>query len=315
MAFKILIVGYSQTGQLAQILNQIEHPLAESDRVKVTRVALESTRSFAFPWRFLDFFDVFPESVALDPPPNRLIETQGPFDLVILGYQPWFLSPSLPTTAFLQSKQAQNWLKDTPVITVVGCRNMWGQAHLKMQSMLEALQARHIDNVVLTDQGHSLATFVTTPRWLLTGKKQGVFGLPDAGISDQDIRCSQRFGHAIADWFARENRPPQSSILHGLQAVEANPGLLQSEKIGARSFAIWGKLIRKVGPPGSWQRKPVLVVYVLFLITMIVTVVPLTMLLKRLLRPLLQKKLTRMKQDFEAPSGSDNARMKAFPCR
>lgn len=103
-------------------------------------------------------------------------------------------------------------------------------------------------------------------------------------------------------------------LLSGLQAVKADSSLIQSEKVGYRSFRIWGKLLRKVGKPGAAARKPVLVVYLIFLILMIVTVVPVNMLLKRLLAPLLFKKQTQLQKHYELPSGSGIERMDEFQC-
>src|SRR5262249_34324299 len=42
------------------------------------------------------------------------------------------------------------------------------------------------DNVVLTDRG-GFSTFITTPYWILTGRKVGLFGLWTAGIAREDI--------------------------------------------------------------------------------------------------------------------------------
>jgi hypothetical protein len=40
------------------------------------------------------------------------------FDLIIFGYQVWYLTPSIPIISFLKSGFAENILKDTPVVTV-----------------------------------------------------------------------------------------------------------------------------------------------------------------------------------------------------
>jgi hypothetical protein len=233
------------------------------------------------------------------------------YDLVILGYQPWFLSPSLPTTAFLKSIEAKKILKNTPVITVIGCRNMWIQAQLKVVEMLDNIDAKLIDNVVLIDKGSSLATFITSPRWLLTGKKDSFWGLPKAGISKKDIQDSQRFGKAIL-LAMKENDNLNKSILFGLKAVKVNTGLLQSEKIGNRSFLVWGKLLRFIGQSGSWQRKPILFIYVVFLMIMIVTIVPLSLFIRFMTKPFLKNKMKQLEQQFEVPSGSNDSRMKTF---
>jgi hypothetical protein len=42
------------------------------------------------------------------------------YDLIIFGYQVWYLTPSIPIISFLKSGYAENILKDTPVVTVSG---------------------------------------------------------------------------------------------------------------------------------------------------------------------------------------------------
>ena len=99
---------------------------------------------------------------------------------------------SQPITAFLQSEQAKI-LKNTPVITLIGCRNMWLMAQEKMKKMLTALDANLIGNVVKTDKSNAWASFITTPAWMFSGKKRYFSWLPSAGISDADMQDMQRF--------------------------------------------------------------------------------------------------------------------------
>jgi len=314
---KVLVVQYSQTGQLSRIVSSISNPLMESDVVDVTTVTIEPAQAYPFPWDFFSFFDVFPESVYLDPPAIKDIDIDAnqDFDLIILAYQVWFLSPSLPITAFIKSETGNKLLKGKPVITVIGCRNMWVMAQQTMKTLLHEAGASLIDNIVLVDQGSALASFVTTPRWLFTGKKDAFSGFPAAGVSAQDIRRACRFGFAIVKGLASDQEKTDQPLLKGLQAVTADSGLIQSEKVGYRSFRIWGKLLRKVGKSGAVARKPVLVIYLVFLILMIVTVVPVNMLLKRILAPLLKKKQTQLQKQYELPSGSGAERMDEFECQ
>jgi hypothetical protein len=101
-------------------------------------------------------------------------------------------------------------------------------------------------------------------------------------------------------------------VLTGLQAACVDDRLIASERIGARSFSIWGRLVMRAGPQGAALRRIVLLLYVAFLVTMIVTVVPLTMLLRALLRPLLAHRLRQLKARFEQPSGCGSERMADF---
>jgi hypothetical protein len=314
---KVLVVQYSQTGQLSRIVSSITEPLTQSADVVVTTLTIEPEEPYPFPWDFFSFFDVFPESVYLDPPAiKRLaVDDNEDFDLIIIAYQVWFLSPSLPITAFMKSEIGKKLIKDKPVITVIGCRNMWVMAQETMKTLIHDAGARLIDNIALVDQGSALASFVTTPRWLLSGKKNAFFGFPPAGVSKEDIRACSRFGSAVLQGLYTDREKTGQSVVSGLGAAKTDYSLIQSEKIGFRSFMIWGKLIRKVGKPGDSARKPILVIYLVFLITMIITVVPINMLLKKLLAPFKKEEHKRLQKHYELPSGSGTERMDEFPCR
>src|ERR1035437_4611033 len=102
MRQKILVLYYTQTGQLRQILDSILSGIA--DKADVDYAVIEPVKPFPFPWTALQFFDAMPETVAhipvdIKPLPAGILNKE--YDLIILGYQPWFLNPSQPTTAFL----------------------------------------------------------------------------------------------------------------------------------------------------------------------------------------------------------------------
>lgn len=311
---RVLAICYSQTGQLAKIAGQILAPLQENSGVDVHLETLRPLPSYPFPWPFFRFFDAFPESAHLIAPKLEPLALTGEedFDLVILFYQVWFLAPSLPVTAFLQHPLAARLLKGKPVVTVIACRNMWLKAQEKMMNMLSGINARLIDNVVFTDKGNVFATLISTPLWLLTGKQESFFGLPTPGVEPTEIIQSQRFGLALRDALAADAEKSNAPLLAGLKAVEADPKLYFTEKAATRSFYIWGKLVRAAGAPEQWIRKPILFLYVLFLVALLVTVLPVSLTLQALIRPLLRKQLARMKDNFELPSGSGTERMSNY---
>ena len=143
----VLLVQYSQTGQLTDVTRNIIQPLLEDPNIAVTVENLRPRTPYPFPWPILRFFDTFPEAVYLDPPEMEplAVDTTKRFDLAILAYQVWFLSPSLPVTGFLKSEAARQLLRDTPVVTVIACRDMWLMAQeqvRKLASPPEPLPAR-----------------------------------------------------------------------------------------------------------------------------------------------------------------------------
>ncbi|MHB8254595.1 MAG: dialkylresorcinol condensing enzyme [Acidiferrobacter sp.] len=310
MGKRLLVVHYSQTGQLTRAVDAFLAPLKNQQGIEIVEARIAPRMPYRFPWRFLDFLDVFPESVYMDPP-EMAPATFNPdehFDLIILAYQVWFLSPSLPMTGFLYSESARV-LAGKPVITLIACRNMWLTAQAKMVNALTQRGAYLLDNVVLVDSGPAWSTFITTPRWLLTGRKGPFWKIfPSAGVSTQDIEGAVRFGRALRDALPTLPEQPKQALLYGLGAVHVDPRYIASERIGHRSFLLWGRLLRAVGPPNSPWRRSILVLYALFLTLMIMTVVPITLSLAILLRPFLRARLKSAASRLEGPSGSNSDR-------
>ena len=137
-------------------------------------------------------------------------------------------------------------------------------------------------------------------------------GLPAAGINKSDIINAQRFGFALRDALTSNLEQGDLPLLQGLRACSADPSLYLSERAGTRSFYLWGKLLRIAGEPGQIRRRPLLIIYVVFLILLILSVVPLSLMLQSLFRPLLVQRLSALKLRFEAPSGSGEERIGAY---
>jgi len=308
------VIYYSQSGQLSEVVRAFTAPLDVDENVEVTYQNLIPKNPYPFPWGYLEFFDIFPESVYMDGCALEACESikeDDQFDIIILAYTIWFLSPSLPISGFLKSRYAKI-LHDTPVITLIACRNMWVMAQEKMKSKLKSLGAKLIDNVVLIDQGGNLATFITTPRWMWTGKKNAFWGLPQAGVDPSEIKKVSRFGRALSDALSLGLEKKNISLLSGLEAVHVDNRLIGTEKIAHKSFKIWGGFIRKFGTTGDKARIPILFFYFLFLLSLIVIVVPINTLVKPLLRKLNSKKIDTQRVYFEEPSGSGIERLQEY---
>jgi len=311
---RILVVHFSQTGQLSHAVSAVVAPLVQAGHI-VTEEVLQPEQAYPFPWPALQFLDAFPESVLQRPAPIRPIQTpsDASFDLIVLAYQAWYLSPSQPMTAFLQSPAARQLLQGRPVVTMVVCRNMWLMAQEQMKTLIAAAGGIHRDHIALTDPPeHSIASFITTPRWLLTGRRNAFWGLPAAGVPEQDLADARRFGLALADALAHHEEQGTGPMLRGLRAAPVQTNLIMSERAGYRAFSVWAPLLAACGAPGRPLRQLMLLVFMVYLILMIVTVVPLSRLLQRLFAPILRPRLLRLQAQFEAPSGADSDRLDLY---
>ncbi|WP_065259076.1 hypothetical protein [Pseudomonas bananamidigenes] len=311
----ILLIYYSQTGQLKQIAESFIRPIIENHSITIDMEELKPITLYPFPWPFGQFIDQFPEAVSLIPPalhPFQFDEGKK-YDLIILAYTVWFLSPSPPITAFLKSAKGKMVLSETPVVTLIACRNMWLEAHEQVKQLIKQANAYILDNVVLTDRGSSLKTLATTPRWMLTGKRDAFWRIfPRAGIHNDDIIATQRFGKALLFSILNGDIQKTNPVLTGLKAATVDQRLIDSEKIARRSFLIWGKLFQLLGPQGHFLRKIAAIAYGLFLIIIIATVVPAMMIIRVLLKPWRQHAIDKERQYFESPSGSEDDRMEKF---
>jgi hypothetical protein len=301
---RVLVLYYSQSGQLKNMVKSVTQPLQESSEVEVDYRQIEPVETYPYPWPFYPFFDAFPEAIYMNGCDVKPLEDLADdYDLIILGYTVWFLAPSIPVTGFMKSEQARSLFKDKPVVTLIACRDMWVMAQEKMKGLISGLGATLIDNVVLTDQGGSIYAFATTPRWLLTGKKDAFWFFPPAGVSEKDIQESSRFGERLLIGLENDEEKRKEPLLKNMGAVTVNGKLVGAEKIATRSFMVWGKLIQKAGAPGSFARKVVITIYAIFLAVLVLTVVPLNILIRKLIYPLRKRAIEKNVAYYEEPSG------------
>jgi hypothetical protein len=302
---RVLVVHFSQTGQLARVARRLVSPLAEANDVKLVEETLRPRPAYPFPWPLWRFLDAMPETVLLEPPAlgPLAVRPEEHFDLVVLAYQVWYLAPSGPMTAFLKSESGRRLLRGRPVVTVIACRNMWLLAQETVKRLIQEAGGRLLDNVAFTDQGGTLATFVTTPRWLLTGRRNPFWGLPAAGVAEEEIAKADRFGLALLDALRAGREREDAPMLAGLGAARVDPKLIFSERAARRAFSAWARLIRLGGAPGSIARVPMLALFSVYLVVMILTVVPTSLLLQRITRPLLAARLRSLQAYYELPSG------------
>jgi len=300
---KVLVLYYSQTGQLKSVLDSFISKLPDEE-IQVDIKEIKPKKPYPFPWPFYTFFDEFPESVFMDGCEIEEIEgLDESYDLIILGYTVWYMAPSIPITAFLNSQQAKGLFKDKPVVTVIACRDMWVLAQEKMKDMLQKLDARLLDNVALTDQGGEVLSLITLPTYMLTGDKKYFSFLPSAGIKEEDIKKCDRFGERLNKALKEDREKSTKPMLQNLGAVEVNAKLIATEKIATRSFRVWSRLIKLAGKKYSFGRKVVISIYVVFLILLLLTVVPLNIITRKILNLFQKEKLRKMEEYYELPSG------------
>lgn len=300
---KVLVLYYSQAGQLKRVLDSFLSKMGDEEIILDIK-EIKPKIDYPFPWPFYQFFDEFPESVFMDGCEIEEVEDLGDdYDLIILGYTVWYMAPSIPITAFMQSNQAKELFKDKPVVTLVACRDMWVLAQEKIKVMLKDVGAKHIDHVALTDQGGSVFSLVTLPRFLLTGKKNPFWFFPPAGIKESDIKEASRFGIRLNEALKQDKEKNGKAMLCNLNAARVDGKLIATEKIANRSFKVWSSIIKFFGGKYSFGRKIAITIYVCFLLLLLLSVVPINIIARKILNKFQKEKLEKMEEYYELPSG------------
>lgn len=244
MSKKILVLYYSQTGQLTDILNAYTQPLIEAGN-SVEFVRAHPQIEYSFPWSGKSFFAVMPDCIQGNTTtlkPFELKETK--YDLIIFGYQAWFLSPSIPANSILQDSRVRAVMKDTPVITITGARNMWISALEKIKVIFREIGAKHAGNIVLVDKHHNLISFITIFRWMFKGKKEQPGSLfPPSGVSEEDIERTKVFGNITTTYLQSGDWNNLQNELFANKSVVVKYNLMYTESKAVRLFGIWGNLI------------------------------------------------------------------------
>jgi len=252
----ILVLYYSQTGQLKQIVDSIAKPWVNDSNFSVDFVNYKPQKDYPFPWTSDAFFDVFPEcreGIVYPMTPIEIDESKH-YDLVIFAYQVWYLSPSIPAWSILNDEKLSQFLEGKKVITVLGVRNMWVQAHQRVSSRLKKLKANHIGNIVLSDPANNLVSVITVIKWLIGGN-QGPSGIwPRSGVPVNRIQAAEHYGEIIKATLNDNCTDELQNNLVKANAVDLNFVLKTIEANGFRIFGVWSKMILKKGELGNPKR-------------------------------------------------------------
>lgn len=273
MSRRALVLWYSQTGQLRRAAESLAAPLEEAG-FEVVWEELRPVEPYPFPWSPRAFLSVFPDAVLGVParlrPPR--VAADAEFDLVVLAYQVWFLAPSTPVAGLFES-DLREVLRGRPVVTLVVCRNMWYSAAGRMRRLIEAAGGDHVGHVAVTDTGPTWATFVSTPRWLMTGRRDRFLRVfPPAGVSEEAIASLGRFGRRLAGRAGELSGARR--LFGGLEPVRVERPMVLADAAGALAFRPWAELIARADERGAAAGETARAAFALWLVTTVPVAVP-----------------------------------------
>lgn len=296
MSKKVLVLYYSQTGQLTDIVNSFVAPFTEAG-LSVEVVRAKPKNDFAFPWTSERFFDAMPETVLAIPSPMEKIELKEiKYDLVVFAYQPWYLSLSIPANSILATNEVKKILKDTPVVTLIGARNMWLSSQEKLKKILREAGANLVGNIALVDRNQNSISAITILHWMMNGKKDSYLGIfPKPGVSDEDIGNTKVFGKTVLEFLQKGNYEGLQEQLANQSAVEIVADYMIIEKLAPRLFLIWANFIIKRKNRTAW-----LVVYKYYLLFALFIIAPIVLTVNAILfRPFSGKSIRKKKLYYQ----------------
>lgn len=288
----ILVIYYTQTGQAKKVLDATLQPFANDPSFKLHYHLVAPKTPFPYPWSYTQFFDAFPETVhgipcELAP---MAIDESVKYDLAVIAYQPWFLSICVPISSFLQTAQAKRVLENTPVVTIINCRNMWLGAQEKMKQRLLDVKAILVGNITFVDRSANLVSLVTVLAHVLKGTKDKYLGIfPKYGVSEQDIQKAPEFGAIIRRHLETAGLEKIQPELNAAGALDIRGNLLLMEGRGRALFPLYANYISKKGNAGSAQRRTRVRIFGIVLPTAILILSPIITILSRL-APLLARR-------------------------
>ncbi|MFT4153140.1 hypothetical protein [Parafilimonas sp.] len=293
MGKKILAIYYSQTGQLKEIIANFCKPLIEAGH-DIDEVQIHMQHEFPFPWATKSFFSVMPDCVLAKPAPLQPFSLQyDKYDLIVLGYQPWFLSASIPFNSLMHDESFLKVIANTPVITITGVRNMWTNAFEKIKLMLINAKARHVGTIALFDRHLNLVSIFTIFHWLVGGRKTrylGFFPLP--GVSDKDIAHTENFGKLALPYLEKNEWNGLLQEFINVKAVDPKYHLMFIESKAGIMFKLWANHISKKENKSFW-----LAAFKYYLLIALFIAAPVVWVINTLLfKPFLSKHIRRKKE-------------------
>lgn len=296
----VLIIYYTQTGQLSSAVKATLSPLENDPEVTLHYELLRPAKAFPYPWSYMEFFDVFPETVHGIPCELQpfTFDQEINYDLVVLAYQPWFLSICVPVNSFLQSSAAQKVLNGRPIVTVIACRNMWLSAQEKMKAQLLGLNADLVGNITFVDKSANLISLITVLAFVLGGVKDKFLGIfPKYGVNENDLKTAPSYGLPVLKSLKSGNYQHLQLELVAAGAITIRPNLMIMEGRGKVLFPHYANYISKKGASGNPKRRTRVRIFGIVLPIGILILSPIITIISRL-APLIAPKKMQKEIDY-----------------
>lgn len=299
----VLVIYFTQSGQLKEAVDATLGHWPMSSSIRLEYLQLKPVKTFPFPWGYMDFFSAFAENVMgtpceLEPFPEDKLSSA---DLIILAYQPWFLSISQPLNSFLQSRAAQNTMAGKHIVTIIACRNMWINAQEKMKQHLQKLRAPLVGNITYVDPSPNIISLITVMAFVLGGVKGRFLGLfPKYGVPEKVLAdVAPVLGDILLKHTLSRDFSGMQMALNQKGAVKIKPNLMIMEGRGKILFPLYARFITKNGRASKREQQFRVRIFGVVLPLMIMVLSPIISLVAFILPIVIPDKMNR-KMDYFA---------------
>ncbi len=263
MTRNLLVVYYSQTGQLKEIaLNFVK----SFERFYNIDFAEIKCKNYNFPITYKQFFDVFPESVLKIPCDIEVEIPDKEYQLVVLAFQPWFLHTSVPFNSFMQTERFKNLVKGKQVILLMNSRNSWRNSLQEVTEVVESQHATIRGKYVFRDTSKNFRGFLALCYWLFTGKKKSPYKwMPQGGIEQNIMDKIELLGKGAYMYFCSGD--PCYIIIPSLKKNEFTS--LEYEQYAIAKYKKWANFIAKNNFKHRNAKLALFRVWILFMLTFV----------------------------------------------
>lgn len=201
---QVLVISYSFTGQTGRIVEEVSRSLEKGGHT-VSRAPLRLVHSYPFPAPPSMLLQLLQQSLRGQWPVEPLepldADLSLPYDLVIIGYQPWYMTPSVPVHSFLKSDAARV-LRGKPVVGLVSCRAEFRRACGLFQKGVEAVGGQVVEQRVWVDQDARPTNLLSLVHMLKNGHdpEGGPLKrlLKPFGVGPAGLARAQSYGEALS---------------------------------------------------------------------------------------------------------------------
>jgi menaquinone-dependent protoporphyrinogen IX oxidase len=214
---RVLFVYFTYTQQSLKVAETMAEVLRErSCEVDLARIELTDSRYAErftrFPLRHAvgDILGMMPAQLRSATGEIRIAdETEGEFDLVVIGSPTWWLKTSVPIRSFLKSDTAGRLLRGTPFAAYVVCRRYWSFNLKAVRKLGIGRGGRYLDGIHFSFAGGQIRSLLSLISYFGKGENRERYlgvRIPPTNLQPDYLEPARTFAAKLADGLSSPHR-------------------------------------------------------------------------------------------------------------